>query len=60
MLSLADIFSSNIVVLSTDQKEFEKKKKKVSFVVPVIEVRKLIHLEIKGLFQRHRAGSKAT
>lgn len=58
MLSLADIFSSNRF-LSIDQKEFEKRKK-VSIVIPITEVRKLIHLEIKGLFQRHRAGSKAT
>lgn len=33
MLSLADIFSSNRVVLSTDQKEFEKKKKKKSVLL---------------------------
>jgi len=57
MLNSVDIFSSSGTVLSIDEKEFGKKR--ITIVIQITEVRKLMHLEIKGLFQYHRAGSKA-
>lgn len=57
MLNSADTFSSSGTVLSIDEKNLGKKK--ITIVIQIIEVRKLMHLEIKGLFQHHRAGSKA-
>lgn len=51
MLNPAGIFSSNRVVLSIDQKQLVKKrKKKVTIIIAVIEVGKLIHLVVKLLF----------